>query len=249
MMQELNMLDWWLVFVLIAGVCYLIGSINFATLVSKLLKHDIRKEGSGNPGTMNMFRTFGWQIGLLTFLLDAFKGGIPAVISYFVFRNYYFAGTTVLVADFTRYLCGVAVIVGHIFPCFMNFKGGKGIASTLGLFWLCMGCEEWWFLLVGVVALLLVVLYIKVSKWGSMGSLLGVTGFSIWQATIFYLRYATSGQLLSPYVIIMFALILLLNVLTWVAHRENLTRLFAGEEHRTGDKKKKAVEPEKVTQE
>ena len=138
-MKELALSQSWYWFVLMAIACYLIGSINFSLLVSRILHHDIRKEGSGNPGTMNMFRTFGVKIGLLIFFLDAFKGGIPAVISYFVFRNYQFAGTTVLVSDFTRYLCGVSVIVGHIFPIIMKFKGGKGIASTLGLFWLCLG--------------------------------------------------------------------------------------------------------------
>ena len=230
-MQELSLSNLWYWFVLMAAVCYLIGSINFATLVSKIKRQDIRKEGSGNPGTMNMFRTFGWKIGLLTFFLDAFKGGIPAVISYFIFRGFYFEGTQVLISDFTRYLCGVCVIIGHIFPCFMHFKGGKGIASTLGLFWLCMGCEQPYFLLVGLGLLILVVLYIAFTYWGSMGSLLGVTGFSIWQGTVFYLRYVNS--LTDGYVIALYALILLLNVLTWVAHKENIKRLLSGEEHYT----------------
>lgn len=236
-MKELAFSGVWYWFLLMIAVCYVWGSINFSLVVSKLKHHDIRKEGSGNPGTMNMFRTFGWKIGLLIFLLDAFKGGIPAVISYFIFRNYTFAGTAVLVSDFTRYLCGVSVIIGHIFPCFMHFKGGKGIASTLGLFWLCMGCEKPYFLAIGFVALLLIVLYIKTSNWGSMGSLLGVTGFSIWQGTVFYLHYAEC--LTNPWVIALYGLILLLNVLTWVAHKQNIRRLLAGEEHRTAAKKKK----------
>lgn len=230
-MKELPLSQLWYWFVLIAIICYLIGSINFAYLVSKLKKHDIRKEGSGNPGTMNMFRTFGWKIGLTTFLLDAFKGGIPAVISFFIFKDFYFEGTEVLVSDFTRYLCGVSVIIGHIFPCFMRFKGGKGIASTLGLFWLCMGCENPWYLLIGTFALILIVVYIAVTYWGSMGSLLGVTGFSIWQGVVFYLKYANC--LANGYVIALYVLILILNVLTWVAHKENIKRLLAGEEHYT----------------
>ena len=240
-MKEVALSQLWYWFALMAVVCYLIGSINFAYLVSKLKKQDIRKEGSGNPGTMNMFRTFGWQIGLLTFLLDAFKGGIPAVISYFIFKNYYFEGTLVLVSDFTRYLCGVSVIVGHIFPCFMKFKGGKGIASTLGLFWLCLGCEEPYFLAIGVALLISLVVYIALTRWGSMGSLLGVTGFSIWQGAIFFIKYQTCLQ--SGYVIVLYVLILLLNVLTWVAHKENIRRLLAGEEHYTVviKKKKKGI--------
>jgi glycerol-3-phosphate acyltransferase PlsY len=236
-MKEIAFSQLWYWFVLMAVVCYLIGSVNFSTLVSKQKHHDIRKEGSGNPGTMNMFRTFGWKIGVLIFFLDAFKGGIPAIVSYFVFRNYYFAGTQILVSDLTRYLCGVCVIIGHIFPCFMHFKGGKGIASTLGLFWLCMACEKPYFLAIGFVAFILIVVYIGVTNWGSMGSLIGVTGFSLWQCTVFYLRY--TDCLTNPYVIAMFALILLLNIMTWSAHHLNIRRLLAGEEHRTVVVKKK----------
>ncbi|MBO5783167.1 MAG: glycerol-3-phosphate acyltransferase [Clostridia bacterium] len=239
-MQEIALSKLWYWLVLMAVVCYLIGSINFAFLVSKLKKQDIRKQGSGNPGTMNMFRTFGWKIGLLTFLLDAFKGGIPAVISYFIFRGFCFEGTGILVSDLTRYLCGVSVIIGHIFPCFMHFKGGKGIASTLGLFWLCMGCEQAYFLAIGVVSLILVVVYIALTHWGSMGSLLGVTGFSVWQGTVFYLKY--SACLTNGYVVALYALILLLNILTWVAHKENIKRLLSGEEHHTVVIKRKKKE-------
>lgn len=237
MIHEIHLSRLWYWFVLMAAVCYLIGSINWSTLVSRLLHKDIRSVGSGNPGTMNMFRTFGWKVGLLIFFLDAFKGGIPAVIGFFIFRGSVFAGTHVLVSDVARYLCGVSVIVGHIFPCFMKFKGGKGIASTLGLFWLCMGCETPWFLAVGLAALVAVLLYIGFTTWGSMGSLIGVTGFSVWQLVVFTLRYADC--LANGYVIFLFGLIFLLNVLTWAAHRQNIRRLLAGEEHRTVVVKKK----------
>lgn len=83
---------------------------------------------------MNMSREFGLKVGLVNFLLDVAKGGVPALVSYFIFRGYVFAGTDVVVSDFTRYFCGVFVIIGHIWPVTMRFRGGKGIASTLGLF-------------------------------------------------------------------------------------------------------------------
>ena len=72
--------NWWQ-FVLMAVVCYFIGCFNFARTISKFKKRDIAKIGSGNPGTMNMTREFGLKIGVITFLCDACKGGIPAVIS------------------------------------------------------------------------------------------------------------------------------------------------------------------------
>jgi len=225
----------WYEFLIITVVCYLIGCFNFARLIARIKHKDITKMGSGNPGTMNMSREFGLKVGVITFFCDAFKGGIPAIITYFIYRNYCFAGTNVLVSDFTRYLCGVCVIIGHIFPVFSRFKGGKGIASTLGLFWINLGAENAWFLLVGFGALWLIVLYIALTEWGSMGSLLGVTGFSIWQGVLFLLRYQGNG--VNAYLVCLFGFLLLINILTWTAHWKNILRLLAGEEHHTSVKK------------
>ncbi len=243
--------DWWQLLIM-AVVCYLIGCFNFARVISKRKHKDITKIGSGNPGTMNMSREFGLKIGVLTFLCDAFKGGVPAVISYFIYRNYYFAGTETValtgassfsVADFTRYFCGLCVIIGHIFPVTMRFKGGKGIASTLGLFWMGLGCENGWWLLIGFGYLWFIVLFIFLTEWGSLGSLLGVTGMSIAQLSVFCYTYGFSAW--RGYAVATYACILAINFLTWWAHRANLARLFAGEEHHTSirklaKKKKKA---------
>ncbi len=218
-----------------AVVCYLIGCFNFAMIIAKIHHKDAHKIGSGNPGTMNMSREFGLKVGLVNFLLDACKGGVPALISYFVFRDYVFAGTDVVVSDVTRYFCGVFVIVGHILPVTMRFRGGKGIASTLGLFWFGIACETGWYAAVALGWLVIVLLFIVFTELGSLGSLLGVTGFSLWQGAIFWVRY--SAELFNVYVIWIFMLLLALNFLTWFAHRKNLVRLFAGEEHRTSVKK------------
>lgn len=234
-MKELYFSQSWYWFLLMAVVCYLLGCVNFAMIIARTKHKDAHKIGSGNPGTMNMSREFGLKVGLVNFLLDVSKGGIPALISYFVFRDYVFAGTDVVVSDVTRYLCGVFVIIGHIWPVTMRFQGGKGIASTLGLFWFALGCEQGWFAAVAFLWLVCVLTFIAVTEWGSMGSLLGVTGFSLWQGIIFYLRYAP--ELMNVWVIVLFLLLLLLNFLTWFAHRKNLVRLFAGEEHRTSVKK------------
>ncbi len=234
-MKELYFSQSWYWFLLMAVVCYLLGCVNFAMIIARTKHKDAHKIGSGNPGTMNMSREFGLKVGLVNFLLDVSKGGIPALISYFVFQDYVFAGTDVVVSDVTRYLCGVFVIIGHIWPVTMRFRGGKGIASTLGLFWFALGCEQGWYAAVAFLWLVCVLTFIAVTEWGSMGSLLGVTGFSLWQGIIFYLRYAP--ELMNVWVIVLFMLLLLLNFLTWFAHRKNLVRLFAGEEHRTSVKK------------
>ena len=226
--------NWWQ-FVIVAIVCYLIGCVNFALIISRLKKNDITKIGSGNPGTMNMSREFGLKIGLITFFCDALKGGIPALIGYFLYKDFYFAGTAVLVSDFIRYFCGVFVVVGHIFPVTMKFKGGKGIASMLGLFWVSLACENLLLLLIGFILLLCIVLFIYLTEWGSLGSLTGVTVFSIMQLVIFFQRY--DGYRLNAYTVFVFAFILVLVILTWSAHHKNLARLFSGEEHRTSIKK------------
>ncbi|MBQ3020319.1 MAG: glycerol-3-phosphate acyltransferase [Clostridia bacterium] len=225
--------NWWQ-FVVIAVVCYFVGCFNFARLISKIKKRDITKIGSGNPGTMNMSREFGLKVGLITFLCDAVKGGSLALISYFIYRDYYFEDSFVRVSDVTRYFCGLCVIIGHIFPVTMKFKGGKGIASTLGLFWFCLPCEWGWWALICFGLLVGVVFFIAYTEWGSLGSLLGVSGLSIIQLVIFFKRY---GNVFNAYLVWLYMLILAINVLTWVAHHQNIARLFSGEEHHTSVKK------------
>lgn len=234
-MKPFDISQHWWQFLVMAVVCYFIGCFNFALLISKFKKRDITKIGSGNPGTMNMSREFGLKIGVITFLCDAVKGGVPALISFFIYRNYQFAGTDIAVADLTKYFCGLCVIIGHIFPVTMKFKGGKGIASTLGLFWFCLPCDWPWFALIIFFCLLGIVLFIFLTEWGSLGSLLGVTGFSILQFVVFWNKY--NGIPFNAYMVCVCMAILALNLLTWCAHHENLFRLFAGEEHHTSIKK------------
>ena len=191
--------------------------------------------GSGNPGTMNMSREFGWKVGALTFVCDALKGGVPLLIGHILYKEYVFAGTGVAVSDFIRYFCVLFVIIGHIFPITMGFKGGKGIASTLGAFWFSLACEDLWWILVGFGVAAVLVGFIAVTEWGSLGSLLGVTGCSVAQMVIFVLRY--SGMAFNAYLVCTYMFILAINLLTWGAHYMNLTRLFAGEEHHTSIKK------------
>ncbi len=226
--------DWWQL-VLMAVVCYFIGCFNFAKLISKSKNRDITKIGSGNPGTMNMSREFGLKVGLLTFILDALKGGIPVLVGYLIYKDYYFAGSFVSVADFTRYFCGVFVIVGHIFPITMKFKGGKGIAATFGTFWFGLACGNPWWALIVLGILVGVLLFIFLTEWGSLGSLSGVIVLSICQMVRFILEYGIGVW--NGYLVAIYACILAIVVLTWGAHHANIARLFAGEEHHTSIRK------------
>ena len=234
-MLQLQFSQIWYWFVVMAVASYLIGCFNFALLISKIKHKDVRKMGSGNPGTMNMSRQFGLKIGALTLLLDMVKGGLPVLIAHLIFRGYVFAGTDVAVADLARYVCGVSVIVGHIYPVTMKFKGGKGIASTLGMFSFALCCEYWWMIFVVLGILVLTLFYIWASEWGSMGSLLGVSSLAAVQGILFCLRYA--GEETNGFVVAIFLLLLFDCFLTWFAHRRNIHALLAGEGHRTSVKK------------
>lgn len=245
-MKEFSIVQNWWQFLIVAIVCYLIGCFNFARVISRKKQRDITTIGSGNPGTMNMTREFGIKTGFLTFLCDALKGGVPALICYFIYRSYIFEGTEIPVSDLMRYFAGLFVVVGHIFPVTMKFKGGKGIASTLGLFWFGLMCESPWWILIGFGVLLTIVLVIYVTEYGSVGSLYGVTTFSIIQAVIFLLRY--NDFAVNAYLVCLYVPILLIVILTWAAHHQNLRRLFAGEEHKTSLKqmiKKKNAQNDK----
>lgn len=224
----------WYQLLLVAVVCYLIGCFNFARLISQKKHKDITKIGSGNPGTMNMSREFGWKIGVLTFFCDAFKGGIPTLVVHFIYRNYVFAETAICVSDVARYLAALFVVVGHIFPMTNSFKGGKGIASTLGAFWLGLSCENAWFALVGFGFFVLIALYIFWTEWGSMGSLIGTSGFALWQGAIYLARYGLQQNAAFACALL---LLVIINVFTWCAHHKNIWRLLAGTEHKTSVKK------------
>ena len=237
-MEVIEFSQIWYWFIVMAVVSYFCGCFNFALLISKIKHRDVRKMGSGNPGTMNMSRQFGLGIGALTLFCDMAKGGVPLLITYFIFRGYMFP-SGVIVSDVTRYVCGVSVIIGHIYPVTMKFKGGKGIASTLGMyaFALCCETEYPWMIALVFGILVLTLVYIICSEWGSMGSLLGTSLLAATQGVIFYRRYAALGILTDPAVIAVFLLLLLDTFLTWFAHRRNILALLSGEEHHTSVKK------------
>ena len=224
-------------FAIAAVACYVIGCFNFAVLIAHIKKKDIREMGSGNPGTMNMTRSLGLKFGSINFFCDVCKCGFPVLAGYFIFKGCVFAGTDIAVSDFARYFFGLFVIIGHIFPANMKFKGGKGIASTMGIFLFGLPCENWWYVFVVIGFLIAIFLYITFTEWGSMGSLIGITLPTVFQAAIFAVRY--SDNLINGWCISIFVILLAINLLSWVAHRKNIVRLLAGEEHRTVVRKNK----------
>lgn len=232
-MTEFDLSVGWYWLVIGAVVCYFIGCVHFAILIAKFKKIDILKEGSGNPGAMNISRRLGLKVGLVNFFFDALKGVVPVLVGHFAFQGMVFKGTDVYVSDFMRLYLPLFAVIGHVFPVFLKFKGGKGISTTVGLLWTSVACENAWFALIGLAAFILLFVYVYFTEWGSMASLLGVSGFTIWQIVIFILRYHALGCLSNVYVILTFMILLLMNVITWGAHNRNIYRLLMGEEHHT----------------
>ena len=228
-MQELTFAYAWWQFLLLAIGSYLLGSVNFAVIISKLKHKDIRTAGSGNPGTLNMSRTFGLGIGVLTLVLDMVKGAIPALVGWYLYVNYTFIGTELSVSMLTQVMCGFFAVLGHVFPIFMKFKGGKGIATTIGVFAVC----NWKVALIsGVIA----IIFILFTEIGSMGSFIATTPGAISACYYVYTRYIAVQSITIAKVLVAGLsnlFIVLIIILTWYAHRKNIERLIAGEEHPT----------------
>ena len=126
--MELNEI---VIFIFACIIAYFIGGISIARFMTKKEnKGGINNQGSGNPGTMNMLRTHGIGLGLFTLFCDALKGVIPTLFGLLYF-SHFASSTTGYIAGFSF---GLSAVLGHIFPIYYKFKGGKGIATTFGVF-------------------------------------------------------------------------------------------------------------------
>ncbi len=225
----------------IGVISYLIGSINWALIISRFKHSDIRKMGSGNPGTLNMSRNFGFKFGLLTFFLDVFKGAIPTLIAFFVFGEEKFVGSEFYIRDFSLYLCGLCVVLGHIYPIYFKFKGGKGIASTIGVFLVAESVHGIGWAAVAVMAIVAAAVFIYLTEFGAMGSFIAITPPAVSGSIRLFLDYGTgSGHMVNgttiAFHIVCNMLIFAICFFTWFAHRKNIERMLAGDEHPTSFK-------------
>ena len=222
---------------LIFAICsYLIGNINWALLISRSKKQDIRTMGSGNPGTLNMSRNFGLKTGLLVFFLDVSKGAICCLVAFLVFKDKTFPISGFRVSDLAIYLCGLCVVLGHIFPVFLKFKGGKGIASTIGVFLVCESVHGWQWAAVSIMAIAGALAFIYFTEFGAMGSFIAITPPAISGSIRLFLLYANAPFECMILHIVTNMLILLICFFTWFAHRSNIERMLKGEEHPTSIK-------------
>jgi len=197
-------------------VAYFVGNVNPALIISRAREFDIKKAGSGNPGSMNVLRQLGFKWGALCLILDMLKGAIPAMIAFFAFGGAIDIGNNASPHDsyIALYATGLAVIIGHCFPVLMKFKGGKGFASMIGVF---MIAHPWVsFLMFAVMAI-----YIAVFEYGAMGSFIYITVMVAYAAL----------QGFNDYNITVHVLLAVFYFLSWYTHRTNINRLIMGKEN------------------
>lgn len=197
-----------LIIILLTAIAYVIGSIPFGLLISKAKGVDIRKQGSGNIGATNVLRCLGKPLGITCFVLDALKGFLPAALFPMIGK----------VDPTFGILFGTAAILGHNFPIFLNFKGGKGVATSAGVL---LGVAP----LAVVIGLLTWVIVFKTSGYVSLGSIIAALAVIATGWTAGY------GSVIAT-------ALTLLGALTIYRHRENIKRLAAGTENKFQRKKK-----------
>jgi len=218
-----------LLLAIIILLSYLVGSIPNSIIISKAVKGiDIRKHGSGNAGGTNVMRVLGWKHGMLVILLDALKGVIAVVV---IARLHYgplpFANVSPF-DDFTlvQIIAGMAAVVGHIWTIFASFKGGKGIATALGMMLMLITVDM-------LIALGVFVLVVSISRYVSLGSIL--TAIAV--PSVLYIRENVFHVDIIGYNIL-FPFIIAVSLLVIFTHRKNLVRLFNGSESKISFKKK-----------
>ncbi|MBU4263953.1 MAG: glycerol-3-phosphate 1-O-acyltransferase PlsY [Proteobacteria bacterium] len=191
-------------------ISYLVGSIPFGLLLGKLAGIDVRRDGSGNIGATNVSRLLGKKIGAVTLLLDAGKGLLPMA-----------AAGALQFEQHIVMLCGAAAFIGHLFPLYLRFRGGKGVATALGIFLYLSPLA----LLICATAFFAAVF---LSGFVSLGSLMAA---ALMPVVVFFHQGSSSCFYLAVFV----------SLLIWIKHRSNIIRLMHGEEKSWKKKKESEV--------
>ena len=213
-----------LVYIIIAIIAYLIGSVNFSIIISKKMAgFDVREKGSGNAGTTNMLRSVGKKAAAITLVCDILKGVVSIVIAIImgnIIKN--------LDRELLLQIAGIAVVLGHTFPIFFGFKGGKGVATSLGVLLM----SNWQ---IGLICLVFALVLMALTKMVSLGSCGAAVLFPV--LTLFINEHYTvltegkNGNVYFIYSVIL-AIIVLYN------HRSNIKRILSGKENKISFKKK-----------
>ena len=207
-------------YIIVAVIAYLIGSVNFSVLISKKMAgFDVREKGSGNAGTTNMLRSIGKKAAAITLVCDILKGVVSigiAIIVGNIAKN--------LNRELLLQIAGIAVVIGHTFPVFFGFKGGKGVATSLGVLLM----SNWQ---IGLICLVFALVLMVLTRMVSLGSCGAAVLFPV--LTLFINQHYTvlsegkKGRVYLIYSVIL-AIIVLYN------HRSNIKRILNGTENKLG---------------
>ena len=192
---------------MVALISYLIGCFPSAYFLGKMYKNiDIRNYGSGNSGSTNALRVMGTKFGILTLALDVVKGIVAVLI-----------GRAIL-GDQGALISGVLVVIGHNFPIFLKFKGGKGVATSIGVLMMLTWQTALTVVIIGVITII-------ITRYVSLGSILG--GISAPITTVLVMKAIDKP---------LFVTVVILASLLIVRHKDNIKRLCKGEENKFGNK-------------
>lgn len=207
------------IYIIVALIAYLIGSINFSVIFSKKIAgFDVREKGSGNAGATNMLRSVGKSAAVFTLICDILKGVVSIGIAILIGNVFKIENKALLVQ-----LSGILVIVGHTFPIFFKLKGGKGVATSLGVLLM----TNWQIGLICLVFALILMILTKMVSLGSVGAAI------LFPVLVIFIRDNFTVSQGSNYIIysIILAIIVLFN------HRGNIKRILSGTENKITLKK------------
>jgi glycerol-3-phosphate acyltransferase PlsY len=206
---------------IIAFAGYLLGSIPFGFLLVKIFRgQDVRQTGSGNIGATNVARTGSKGLAIATLALDTLKGVIAVVLGTWIGlqSNACASGSPCPVASHLAAIGALAAVVGHMFPVWLKFKGGKGVATALGVFLVLFPTAI-------LISLAIFIIVVAVTRYVSLGSILGALAFPV----VAYFMAHPDWQTLLPACVI--------SLMVVIKHHENIRRLLAGNENRFGSRK------------
>jgi glycerol-3-phosphate acyltransferase PlsY len=209
-------------YIIVAVIAYLIGSINFSVIISKKMAgFDVREKGSGNAGTTNMLRSVGKRAALITLICDILKGVVAILVALIMGKIIKNVDKALLIQ-----IAGILVILGHTFPVFFEFKGGKGVATSLGV----LIMTNWQ---IGLICLVFALVIMAVTRMVSMGSIAAAILFPV--LTLFI----HTNFIVEASGIKYFVYSLILAALVIFNHRENIKRIVSGTENKLSFKNTK----------
>ncbi len=213
-------------YIVMAVIAYLIGSVNFSVIISKKMAgFDVREKGSGNAGSTNVLRTVGKKAAALTLLCDILKGVVSVLIALLVGVIAGESANSAIVVE----IAALAVVIGHTFPVFFGFRGGKGVATSLGVILIV----NW---KIGLICLVFALSLMALTRIVSLGSISASVLFAV---LTMFIRDSYIGGIDFDFSFIIFGI--LLAALVIYNHRSNLKRIINGTENKLSFKKKEAT--------